>query len=108
MLTVLKSRRGETLVESITSILIFTILMAAVTTIILVSLRISGMATSEAAAMQNEANAVLRGDGTVDGINTSNIVITFSIVGGPDMTVNVTETRSDQFRFVAFQPAGGP
>jgi Tfp pilus assembly protein PilV len=60
---ILKSRRGETLMEGMTSILVFTVLLAAVTSIIAASLRITSIATREAAAIQDAVNDVLEGDG---------------------------------------------
>jgi Tfp pilus assembly protein PilX len=56
-------RRGETLMEALVSILVFTILLAAVTTTVVVSMRITGRATADANAMQEATNAALRGVG---------------------------------------------
>ena len=61
---ILKSRRGETLMEGLVSTLVLYILMAAVTMFIMTSLRITGHATMEADDMQIAYNAALAGDET--------------------------------------------
>jgi len=58
---ILRGSRGESLIECIASILIFTILIACITTMILVSLRVTGNATRDADAAQADMNAILSG-----------------------------------------------
>jgi len=58
---ILSGTRGESLMEGIASILVFTVLMAAVTMMIMISLRITGKSTADADARQKEANAALAG-----------------------------------------------
>jgi len=55
----LTNTRGETLLESIVSILIFTVLMATVTTILLLSLRITSASTEAGREMQESVNHVI-------------------------------------------------
>ena len=68
---VLRCRKGESLMESIISILLFTVLMAAVTTMIMLSLRITGNYTATASGEQERVNdSVLEADHTVEGLLT--------------------------------------
>jgi len=62
---ILKGKRGESLIEGIVSILVFTVLIAAVTMMIMISLRITGISTANADIMQKESNAVLAGADTI-------------------------------------------
>jgi Tfp pilus assembly protein PilV len=94
--SILKSRSGETLMEGMISILVFTILLTAVTSIIAASLRITSTATREAAAMQEAVNDVLEGDG-----ENRDDSITFT-VNGETITVDITETK--KAGFIAFTP----
>ena len=58
----LTNNKGETLIESIVSILIFTVLIASVTMMILLSLRITHRGTDLATGIQNEFNQVMAHD----------------------------------------------
>lgn len=57
----LSKNRGETLVESVVSILVFSIFMLAVTTMILASLRLTAASTKSAKANQDAVNDALLG-----------------------------------------------
>jgi len=59
---ILTGKRGETLIECIASILVFTVLIASVTMMIMLSLRITGESMSNAETSQKATNAVLAGD----------------------------------------------
>jgi Tfp pilus assembly protein PilX len=59
---ILSGAAGETLIEGIASILVFVVLVAAVTMMILVSMRITAVSTENARIRQIEAAAVLAGD----------------------------------------------
>ncbi|MCL2820898.1 MAG: hypothetical protein FWD38_08760 [Oscillospiraceae bacterium] len=59
---ILKSTNGETLIEGLASILVFVVLIASVTMMIMVSLRITARETLAAEARQREAGAVLSGN----------------------------------------------
>jgi Tfp pilus assembly protein PilX len=99
----LKSRRGESLMESIVSIMVFTILVAAVTTIISVSLRITSTATREATDMQNAANAALQGiDDTGRSPVERAIPIIFTVDGTALPPITVIEASNGDF--IAFRP----
>ena len=97
----LKGTSGESLMESIISILVFIVLIAAVTLMILVSLRITSAATHAADIRQAQANAVLTGlDDEADLTFTSGEV-GLTISGNTyyvDVTVSYTEN------FIAFKP----
>jgi uncharacterized protein (UPF0333 family) len=56
---ILHSNKGETLIESIASLLVLTVLIAAISTMINFSLRITSDATRNARAMQDTVNEVI-------------------------------------------------
>jgi len=62
---IIKATGGESLIEGIVSILVFTILIASVTMMLMVSLRITGASTVSSRNAQDEANAVLSGNASV-------------------------------------------
>ena len=99
---ILKGARGETLMEGIISILIFTILLTSVTMMIMVSLRITANATARAETMQNNANAAAVLTGSRDR------EIRFSIIEIDGVTVDIAlpdvnvEIASGDF--IAFTP----
>ena len=53
--------KGECLMECLISIFVFTILLAAVTMMIIISMKITGDANRDAESMQTEINEVLSG-----------------------------------------------
>jgi len=100
---------GETLMEGIISILVLTILLAAITMMIMVSLRITGVSTAASDARQKEANAVLAGVSsggvtvTTDyGADGKGIPIELAMAGGGAVTMRVVENSTDNF--TAFEP----
>jgi membrane-bound ClpP family serine protease len=96
----LGNNRGETLMESIVSILVFSILMAAITVTISASLRITAFAVREARNMQNAANRVLAEstcDGEGDGCDTG--VISFA-----GIDIGVVFAKGEEYNFVSFAP----
>jgi len=96
-------KRGETLFESIVSILVFTILLVTVSLIVLVSFGVTGSANARAVAMNGEATATMTGN-TAANIPTA-IVIVFHDTQNDDhtQTVNVTVYESDDFGFKSFE-----
>lgn len=56
---ILTGKRGESLMESIASILILNILMLAVTVMIKTSLRITEQSTTSASSIQEQANSII-------------------------------------------------
>jgi len=102
---ILRGTRGETLIEGLASILVFTVLIASVTMMIVISLRITAIATAAAQARQVEAREVLTGNaaavGALDGGAVSTDTVTFEI-NGEDVDVAVTVFSTDEF--TAFQP----
>ena len=107
MRAIIYNSRGETLMEGIVSILIFVVAIATVTTMIMLSLRITSDSSDDANAWQNQTNAVLFGDETNPLIeNTGNIMIEFSI--GSE-TLSVPAKMFSSGEFTAFMPMGaGP
>ena len=98
---ILRGARGETLMEGIISNLVFTVLVASITMMILTSLRISSMATDDAGRWRLEANGVLSGDDAfLDG--PDEVVLTISGVGAGTISIPVDVYVSD--RFTAFEP----
>jgi len=104
---IIRSTSGESLMEGIISILVFTVLIASITMMLLLSLRITGAATNAADVRQREANAVLRGFDP----DNSVAVTTFpdnplTLQSGSDVVqiqVDVYSTGN----FTAFAPVGG-
>jgi type II secretory pathway component PulJ len=97
-LKALMGRRGETLMEGVVSLLIFSVLIASVTMMIAASMRITSQATARANDDQEDVNAALAGDGT----NSSESII-FTIGDGPDeISVPITITSAGDF--IAFAP----
>ena len=58
----LKNRRGETLVEGVVSILVFVVLVATVSSMILLSLRITHSSLDAATEMQENFNTLVEGN----------------------------------------------
>jgi hypothetical protein len=85
-------------VEGITSLLIFAVLIAAVTMMIMTSLRITSTSMQDANAMQNSYNDALRG------VGGSPASIDFS-VNGVTITIGIEVTDPDDTNgFIAFAP----
>jgi archaellin len=101
---------GETLIEGLASILVFVVLVAAVTMMILVSMRITAVSTAQAVERQTEAAAVLSGDDTLlddpaDLEETTGEEVTFNVPNTPlALTVTVPVTVFSTGAFVAFEP----
>jgi len=100
---ILYNTRGETLLEGLLSILVFVVLIASVTMMIMVSLRMTLNATNEGIIRQVEAGAVLSGDG--DGISTANLT---PLVGAENVPANIgfTEDLNETVTFNLLQPGG--
>jgi len=101
---------GATLMESIISILIFTVLIAAVIMMISLSLRISNNSFQSASEMQTSANQILMGEGDA---KSSEIIINFKriIYGGAgeeiisSINIPIDVFISDEYNFFAFEPS---
>ena len=108
VVTLLKGKSGESLLEGIVSILIFTVLIASVTMMIVVSLRITGRATEAAVAGQMEANAVLAGDDaavlSLGGEIIDEVDVVLTINGATGNVINVPVTVYIAESFTAFEP----
>jgi len=100
--TVLRKTNGESLMEAIISILVFTILIASITMMIMVSLRITSSSTEAANRRQVDANTVL--SGSVGGVED---VVAFTIADGSGSSINVAVTVFSTENFTAFEPKGG-
>jgi len=103
--SILKKANGETLMEGIVSILVFTILIATITMMILVTLDRTNKSNDLAIERQDDANAALSSSLTSNGTPSS---ITF--VFGSDSTNPIvipvkTVTESE---FIAFGPSPTP
>jgi Tfp pilus assembly protein PilX len=103
---ILSESTGETLIEGLASILVFVVLVAAVTMMIMVSMRITANSTENARIRQLEAAAVLAGDLAFAGLDdTPGEEVTLFVPGTPAsliVTVHVTVFSTDAF--VAFEP----
>jgi predicted lipid-binding transport protein (Tim44 family) len=98
---VLAGKRGETLMEGIISILIFTIMMATITMMISWAMRLNATAMERGTAAQAAANSLFAGTGT-----TVPATLTLRLTGASDTTVEIpisTITDADD-QFFAFFP----
>jgi len=109
---IIKGNSGETLLEGLVSVLVFSVLIATITMMIMLSLRITSISTVASGASQSEANAVLAGAHEVEvvlisgeteviGITPSSEVIELSY-GSDVFSIPVTVYSSDSF--TAFSP----
>ena len=64
-ISILREERGETLFESVVSILVFTILIVTVSMVILVSMAVTSSANNWSRIMQGSASAAMTGDTVV-------------------------------------------
>ena len=95
---ILNGSRGESLMECIASIFVFTILLACVTMMIMVSMRVSSNATRDASSMQTDVNAVLSGAASCEDENVE------LRVNGVSIDIPVVVYRAGDF--AAFFPRG--
>ena len=110
ILTILKSKRGETLFEAVVSVLIFTVLIVAVSMVLIVSMEVTGNANRVARIMHGEASATTIGesvtlphDGREINIATADSVIVFSIEDEELFSFPVKLYESEVYGFVAFE-----
>jgi len=102
VLAILNSKNGESLMESLVSILVFTILVAAVTMMILLSLRITRSSTEAANESQEEVNSLISGtDGAGDSITSESGSVGLTIDG---ITIEIPVTVSRSGNYTAFEP----
>jgi Tfp pilus assembly protein PilV len=96
---ILTCKKGESLVESVVSILIFTLYMSAVTAMLATALRITAVSAVTAQALQETANNVIMGNAYAANPDT----LTFTASSGAAFTVavpvNITEGH-----LIAFEP----
>ncbi|MCL2084961.1 MAG: hypothetical protein FWH06_06880 [Oscillospiraceae bacterium] len=101
---ILAQKRGETLMEGIASLLVFSILLAAVTMMINWSLGVTADSAAEATEMQNKANEVILGE--YDGQRDTELIL--SVEGRLiSIPVTVTDNMADG-GFFAFKPESRP
>jgi len=106
--SILRSKAGETLMEGIASILVFTVLVASITTMIMLSLRITQRSTEDSGRRQSEANAVLTGiddDFDLDSDNDNSVIFTSAELAGMEINIRVTVNTTENF--IAFSPLTG-
>jgi len=110
---ILMDTRGESLIEGLASILVFTVLVATVTMMIMISLRMTTISTFDAENRQIEAGAVLTGAATVFDdedeveIGSNPGLIQFEVRGDTEVPVpvNVIIFNSDSDNnYTAFEP----
>ena len=99
---ILSCKRGETLIEGITSIFVFVVLIASISMMIMMSMRITSNATLAAEIMQEEAGEVLAGS-TAGGPEDNGDVV-FESDELAQITINVDIYINGGF--IAFQPVG--
>ena len=99
----LSAKNGETLLEGLISIMLFTILVVSVTMMILVSLRLTRNSTADADELQAQANAVQAGLIGEPGVKLDNFaVIELVIDDGSSVVVPITVYETGDFS--AFMP----
>ena len=101
----LRSPKGETVTESIVSLMIFALLMLAVATMVAVSLRMTDGATVSADARQGEANTLILGGGIIDAGEFTLTEINAAgqpVADGLALTVEVEVARSEEETYTAF------
>jgi len=101
---ILKNKKGETLMELIASMLVFTVLIASITTMIIVSLRISANATTRSEEFQQEANEVLAG--APAHLNNTGGTVSFTLITDDTdyKTVDILVAVYDSDNFQSFIP----
>ena len=98
---VLSNTRGESLLECIDSIFIFTILIITVSMMIIYSLRVTSNSTEQGHEDQRQANAALAGDLAPPGVPASGEV---ELKIGSD-TITVSVDIFEVGEFIAFEPS---
>ena len=102
---ILKDNTGAGLFEGLVSVFVFTVLMSAVALMIALSLRITGIANTQAMERQEEANAVIKGDSADPNISEhAGYKIEFALKSGRTAEVEVTIYNSLSWGFVSFDP----
>jgi len=102
---ILTDKTGAGLFEALISIFVFTVLMSAVAMMIALSLRITGIANTQAKERQEEANAVVIGDDTDPRVHTqTGYKVEFIIKNGLTTAVDVTVYSSEDWGFASFDP----
>jgi len=102
---ILRNTRGETLIEGLASILVFMVLIVAVTMMIMLSMRVTSVTTTAAMENQEEAGALLRGN-DVGGvpIDPDSGIIELPIATGLlPLAINVDVRSSENFSVFEFE-----
>ena len=104
---ILKSTRGEGLMEGIASVLVFIVLVSSVTMMIMFSLRVTGRATEDSRLMQADANAVLTRNHEIPGTAVGNAGAKMNLIidGDTDAPISVDIRVITSGGFIAFEPA---
>ena len=100
----LLSRRGESLIEAVASMLILVILIATVAGMIQTSLRITARAIGEARDVQEEVNQLMLGNFADVGDNKFEIVFIPSAGATITMTQDVDFTDDEEVGMIVFTP----
>ena len=95
---ILSGRGGESLIESVISILVFTAILASVSAIISISLRITSVSRADANDSQNEIN-----EGIMENFSGDNRRLTLSGGLGADVEIPVVISPAGT-GFEAFKP----
>jgi len=101
---ILKGRRGQTLMEGIVSILVFSILVATVTMMIMVSLQFSHRAVERSEVMQANANEILSGEEGTPAATTLIWLEHYGDDGFPAETFGVDLQIVEHEGFTIFRP----
>jgi hypothetical protein len=108
--SILANPRGESLMEGIVSILILTVLLASVSMMITISLRLTVASFGDAETLQNQANAAVALAGAVNGTIDMTVAVSpgavSSVVTVPPSinNVGIIITPPGPSNFIAFGP----
>jgi predicted lipid-binding transport protein (Tim44 family) len=98
---ILKGKSGETLMEGVVSLLVFSIMMATITMMVMWATRFNSIATTEGGAMQAAANALF-GD-TAAAPAGENVTLTLAI-DGTGTGIPITLRQDPDTGLIAFVP----
>ena len=108
MRSIIRCNRGESLIEGIVSILVFTVLVATITTMMMLAIRFSRGAIERSDEMQDSINALALFN-PADRLGTDNIVFNFIDSGGNPITMPLAAGRAtvdiySSDDFIVFEP----
>jgi len=94
----MRGTSGESLMEALVSILVFTVLIASVTVMIMLSLRITSVSTAAGNLRQEEAAALLSGETTgLISVGVDDGIVRLTDSAGQDINIPVFVFSTDEY-----------